>query len=949
MSSTGTTPKLTQETPGGQAQRPRATSEEDAEIRRAKAMALAIQKNPSLSADEIQKLVGQSEQAQLIDQKKKKEGGGMSLLIPGRLASAFQLDSNATNTKDTSATLSSSSTKSNSGRVYENVISPSVPKKAPVSTSSTTVTTTPTVSITATVTATPKDAAASGPTTATDTPPVVSLSDASNQQPQQQQQQQPQKSKVPGSITSSTETSPSNRGTTKQQTRKNSVLQNIQSTFAKDDSPPKPREKARLSAVLWKRRSGLGKLSAKNAWERRRVVLRGNFVEYYLTEAELEEDNGSDDAENTNGNGQTGAEGAVPADLSSSGKKQNWFEQAMSTPFGNDDRNAARGTMDLLKEKASVAAASGHSGAPTPFAISIKAKGETKWKFCFDSHALQMQWLMALTDVVVSESVDHYNGQLLQAADPTHNESPMFFSQQATAMHPRNNVKSEADIGDGAGQENRLWMLEKYVVRSPLMEGETELEQMDDDEESVTDDDNSEEEEEGEHGTRDFVVEEPVVASDGISKAKTTTSVDWGFKGMDLYVAIAVVNMALVASSATNTSMESFWHIIAFANMTLWIILLKQQEKPKPAPSLDVGSPATASRAAIIRADGTKVVKASGKGRKFKKGKGTKGSETTGSSETKPFKPKAGSTTLRIEKPTDPAVKDGHTFAGWRAPGGENLLVRSHGYLSSKKKIPSNGTMYELVHCDIFEGPNRYPDMAKRVELPKVQFGDDGEASGPKTWTAPDIFVVCVSLPTDPPKLTKSSDDGGGYTIAMYFVMRQETRDILRRITAADYDPSKETVPDVQKSNVNAVRLFDEWCRRSPNDPKFMSRFKLIVNAQNLREIGVPGWIAKYNGKPVLIKRPGQTGFLYTHPELSCMEFDISLHPFPYLAKQGICYLKENFFEKVLAMFGFVIEGRADDELPECVIGVMQLCYPNPIHAIQAKEFFDGTGPKSFG
>jgi hypothetical protein len=78
------------------------------------------------------------------------------------------------------------------------------------------------------------------------------------------------------------------------------------------------------------------------------------------------------------------------------------------------------------------------------------------------------------------------------------------------------------------------------------------------------------------------------------------------------------------------------------------------------------------------------------------------------------------------------------------------------------------------------------------------------------------------------------------------------------------------------------------------------------------------------------------------------MEFDISLHPFPYLAKQGICFMKDTFFKKAIVTFGFLIEGRADDELPECLIGLTQLCYPDPIHAIQGEDFLVGTCPRSF-
>jgi hypothetical protein len=124
---------------------------------------------------------------------------------------------------------------------------------------------------------------------------------------------------------------------------------------------------------------------------------------------------------------------------------------------------------------------------------------------------------------------------------------------------------------------------------------------------------------------------------------------------------------------------------------------------------------------------------------------------------------------------------------------------------------------------------------------------------------------------------------------------------------------------------VNAVRLFDEWCRRAPSDDNWMARFKVVPQGNNLAEIGLPSWISNYNGKPFLIKRPGTTGFLYRHPDKSCMEFDVSLHPFPYLAKQGICYMKDGFFKRILATLAFCIEGRADDELPECLIGLYQL------------------------
>jgi hypothetical protein len=91
---------------------------------------------------------------------------------------------------------------------------------------------------------------------------------------------------------------------------------------------------------------------------------------------------------------------------------------------------------------------------------------------------------------------------------------------------------------------------------------------------------------------------------------------------------------------------------------------------------------------------------------------------------------------------------------------------------------------------------------------------------------------------------------------------------------------------------------------------------------------------------PVLIKRNGVTGFFTDYPDINAMEFGISLHPFPYLFKQGMAYIKDNYFDKAIAKFGFVIEGRSDDELPEVVLGAMQVCYPNPKYVMSDKDFF---------
>ena len=695
----------------------------------------------------------------------------------------------------------------------------------------------------------------------------------------------------------------------------------------------------RVSTLAWKRRGGMGKF-ATSAWERRRIELAGTKLLYYLKDGDDEPDGGTMNGSNSGPAGKSDdstsvannnsfaedATGTAPRSTDESvtvfNRRTTWLEQAAAN-FANvtamagssSDPTQPRGYLDLAKEKATVQAAFGHSGAPSPFALSIKVRGETKWKLCFDHHKTQMEWLAAITDVVVQGSVDAYNANLLAAADPG-NIGNEFFHPQYVNEPPSGSVTSAA-----AAQTHRLWMMEPYTVESA-----TGLASVDDESESEDDDTLFDAascvDEPGDPVLmRTEMTEESLTYAasssgalqaldqagaqkEAIDRAETCRVVP---ESNLLYLA-SVVNAALAVARASSTTMEGFWYLLVAVNFALGLCTVKQPDwrsilnyvRALPADTA-ASSKSSRSLSAIRRRTTT---------------------TTTSKVASVPFPiklqkqgyiPTAGCSTVKLKNPTDAPVNDkNQVFAGWRVVPGDIMSVRSHGYLVTHKKIPSPGELYECVNVDIFESPSRYPDMATRVKLPECKFDDGGKA---KTWRTPDFFIISIALPTDPPKFGRSTSDGGGYTVTLYFKMRQETRNILRRVTADGYDPSQEVVNDPQTSQVNAVRLLEEWCRRAPTDPKFQARFKVVPNAHNLKEIGVPSWISKYNGKPFLIKRAGETGFLYTHPELSCVEFDISLHPFPYLAKQGICFMKENYFKKILVSFGFVIEGRADDEV----------------------------------
>ncbi|KAL3911981.1 MAG: hypothetical protein SGILL_007069 [Bacillariaceae sp.] len=679
----------------------------------------------------------------------------------------------------------------------------------------------------------------------------------------------------------------------------------------------------RLTGILWKRRSGLGKYSTSAAWERRRVVLEGTKLLYYKSLEDSKNNHDSDENSLDEFSHELDVSGA-----DASGATGSWLGGMRSSKV------TARGHFDLLKEQATVAASYGHTGAPTPFALSIKVLGQTKWKLCYDTHEELMEWLAALTDIVIQGSVDAYNGLILEAYDPKNAGGGS--STAAAAMYgqlsepPKNLSPQYTDSQEDVGG-HRLWSTGHYNVRS-LNYPDAALEEM----ESILEDvDSDEDEDEQVADAGRHLIGDRIIMNQSSSKEF------WGIPAQHLFPAVVVLNLALCVSRASTVSADMFWHLITFTNIALLSVLSKvgveavvvsksSDKKLMRRLSSGLGDTATSDKGDAARKSAAKIEK----------------KQLAIPAPRDDFKPVAGSTTIQIENPTDLPMKDGIIFGGWRTADPTSMMIRSMGYKKHKKKCASPGDLYECIHLDIFESRTRYPDMASRVTLPTVTYKDD---KGPKTWNSPDLFVISIAIPTDAPKLYGSADNGGGYTITMYYKMHEDTREILRRVTADGYNHDNAKVEgDENLNKVNAVRLLEEWCRRAPTDPTFMSRFKVVPNAQNLKEIGLPSWIAKYNGKPFLIKRPGETGFLYRHPEKSCIEFDISLHPFPYLAKQGICYMKDAFFKKVLVTFGFLIEGRSDDELPECLIGLFQLCYPDPQHAIQGEDFFAGTSPSSF-
>jgi len=315
-------------------------------------------------------------------------------------------------------------------------------------------------------------------------------------------------------------------------------------------------------------------------------------------------------------------------------------------------------------------------------------------------------------------------------------------------------------------------------------------------------------------------------------------------------------------------------------------------------------------------------------------------------------KPQAGSTTMQLENNDMKLFNKNCNMIQWAATASTSMQLRGARYLSDKKKVPSPTSLYELIKADAFDSDVQMLNVGTKFKLPTVQF-DIQQGN----WRAPDLLVISFSLPTTAPKIGRASIDKKGYVVTGYYRMRTSTRQILQIVTNPCYDSTekdaklRELFPnnECDRQIINGVKLWEKWCICAPTDQEMQKRLKFIPRGDNLREIGVPGWICKYNGKPMLIKRPGETNFLFSHSDEKMLEIDINMHPLPFMFKQAMTYLKDHYFPKMVMTFGFVIEGRDEDELPEVLLGdPLQLLHVNPDNVLKGEQAFSSGGNLSF-
>jgi hypothetical protein len=298
------------------------------------------------------------------------------------------------------------------------------------------------------------------------------------------------------------------------------------------------------------------------------------------------------------------------------------------------------------------------------------------------------------------------------------------------------------------------------------------------------------------------------------------------------------------------------------------------------------------------------------------------------------IKPNAGTTLNRVDSPDD---EFNPTMNRWMAPCENIIQVRGSNYLYDGHKIPAATGLYDLVEVDAFDSDVHVVDLSSRFKIPPAKTVEKG------AWKAPTSLIISFALPmaSSEHAWRRKAGNSKGYIVTCYYQMKDQTRRLLEIISDESLSNEdkeakfRDEVGNNYKSVINGVKLWERWCTKVPEDEEMQKRLKFISKGENLKELGVPSWICKYNGKPVLMKRPNVTNYVFHHPEQDAIEIDINLHPFPFIFKQAMSYLKDHYFSRMLMTFAFLIEGRDEDELPEVLLGnPIQLVYPDPAKII---------------
>jgi hypothetical protein len=287
--------------------------------------------------------------------------------------------------------------------------------------------------------------------------------------------------------------------------------------------------------------------------------------------------------------------------------------------------------------------------------------------------------------------------------------------------------------------------------------------------------------------------------------------------------------------------------------------------------------------------------------------------------------------TPAAERPDGKTIR-GETYRTQTKPAGEvdaslfNLRIGPN-YSRTGAKAPSGPSIYKLAGVDLVRATGTVVDPAAYYDL-----------QVPTTAAVSDLgvpmcFVVNCNLPTEAPSMFGGdTGDKPVINIVFHFVLSDSAVEAFKE---AFKEASKNGPPVAEPLVAEPhLRLLKQWCSVAPNDRQFMGRFKAMCVVDEIEKLGLPSFINKFNGKPVLINKSGSivrydAKMAPIQPNdkttpCAVLVQNVNVGVFSFVARKGLFSLMDSFNTMILNV-AFTIQGNSDDELPEVVLGCARL------------------------
>jgi len=248
----------------------------------------------------------------------------------------------------------------------------------------------------------------------------------------------------------------------------------------------------------------------------------------------------------------------------------------------------------------------------------------------------------------------------------------------------------------------------------------------------------------------------------------------------------------------------------------------------------------------------------------------------------------------------------------WSNADGTSFNVRlGPDYKTTGIKAPSHDSLYNIFAFDA------YCTKKKKIHHISRFYNMPTRPPVSEKYDIPPVLLINILVPDYEPSMWGvGPTDGKGYSMVFFAELSKSSRELLR-----------------EGKLTPALKLFQAFIQGGKKG-KHNDCLKCIARIVNQDEatlsygMMVSMLVARYNGTPFLAR--DSPSFFYVPGKY--FEIDLDAHVFGKLARKGLASLKD-YIDKVIYDFGFVIEGRCDEENPEQMLASIRVSKVGKAHA----------------